>query len=370
MTSDEAASLRRDDIMRVLSGADETARERGAELVVELEEWLPELEFLSSDGCPVTYLPVLTVMLVARSIRDSSELDVLDIQRGTSPRGYSASSIAGHLIKFVTQVGIDLRTTSSQVMNSQPFTYKKRVTPDMAGDHVKSAYARFYAAAESVEQLDSVTAAGVLALVFHQRRSAAKTGTDLLVLAGDRRTLDAIVEVTAEFVADNSEAGKVGQAFAAAVLDVLFPSHQVRMGNNNDPSATIPGDVQVGHDGTFWLWVEVKQKAVVTSEIQAFVDRVKAVGGDRAMYFALGNALYPQNLDLAQLQKRAVKDGIELTIYSAPEQALSDLLPKSAGSAGMQVDQLVNRMISRLQEAQVTSALEDAFAAETARHQG
>jgi hypothetical protein len=368
LTSEEAASLRRDDIMRVLSGADEAARERGPELVVEHPEWLTELEFLSSDECPVTYLPVLTVMLVARAIRDSTELDVLDIQRGSSARGYSASSIAGHLIKFVTQVGIDLRTTSSQVMNSQPFTYKKRVTPGMAGDRVKVAYARFYAAAERVEGLDRVTAAEVLALVFHQRRSAAKPGADLLVLGGHRRTLDALVEVTAEFVAENSEAGKVGQAFAATLLDVLFPSHQVRMGNNNDPSATIPGDVQVGRDGTFWLWVEVKQKAVVTSEIQAFVDRVKAIGGDRAMYFALGNAPYPQNIDLAQLQKRAVKDGIELTVYSAPEQALGDLLPKAAGSAGMQMDRMANRMISRLHEAQVTSALEDAFAARVAQH--
>jgi hypothetical protein len=246
-------------------------------------------------------------------------------------------------------------------MNSQPFTYKKRVTPEMAGDRVKGAYARFYSAAERVEQLDSATAAEILALAFHLRRGAFKQGTELLVLAGDRQTLDAVIVTASVFVAENSEAGKVGQAFAAALFDVLFPSHQVRMGNNNDPSATIPGDVQVGSDGTFWLWAEVKQKAVVTSEIQAFVNRVKAVGGDRAMYFALGNAHYPQNIDAAQLQKRAVKDGIELTVYSAPEQALADLLAKAPGSAGMLADGVANRMLNRLHEAQVTGALEDAW---------
>jgi len=361
VTHDEAANLRRDDIMSVLSGADETARERGGGMVGKYPEWVAEIAFLSSDECPVTYLPVLAVMLVARAIRGSSDLDVLDIQRGTSSRGYSASSIAGHLIKFVTQVGIDLRTTSSQVMNSQPFTYKKRVTPDMAGDRVKPAYARFYAAAERVELLESATSAEVLALLFHLRRGITQPATEYLVIAGDRRTLDAILHATAEFVTSNSEAGKVGQAFAAALFDILFPANQVRMGNNNDPSATIPGDVQVGSDGTFWLWPEVKQKAVVTSEIQSFVDRVKAIGGDRVVYFALGNALYPQNIDFNQLQKRASKDGIELTIYSAPEQALIDLLPKSAGSAGMQADAIANRMMQRLHEAQVTSALEEAW---------
>ena len=101
----------------------------------------------------------------------------------------------------------------------------------------------------------------------------------------------------------------------------------------------------------------------MSSEIQAFVDRVKAIGGDRAMYFALGNALYPQNIDAAQLQKRAIKDGIELTVYSAVEQALEDLIPKSPGSAGMQAEALANRLLNRLQEAQVTSALEEAWAA-------
>lgn len=349
--------------MGVLSRADEAARERGENLLERFPDWLAEVGFLSSDECPVTYLPVLTVMLVARSIREKSELDVMDIQQGSSSRGYSASSIAGHLIKFATEVGIDLRTTSSQVMNSQPFTYKKRVLPDMAGDRVKAAYARFFAAAERVELLSSATAAEILAMVFHVRRGAAKPEIEHLVITGDRKTLIAVVDATNEFVSSNSESGKVGQAFAAALFDILFPSNFVRMGNNNDPSATIPGDVQVGSDGRYWLWAEVKQKAVVTSEIQAFVDRVKAIRGDRAMYFALGNALYPQNIDAAQLQKRAIKDGIELTVYSAVEQALEDLLPKSPGSAGMQAEVLANRLLNRLQEAQVTSALEEAWVA-------
>lgn len=362
MADQEAPNLRRDDIMGALSRADEVARDLGDELLDEYADWLDDLAFLSSDECPVTYLPVLTVMLVARAIREKTELDVLDIQRGTSPRGYSASSIASHLIRFVTQVGINLRTTSSQVMNSQPFTYKKRVIPDMAGDRVKAAYARFFAVAESIEQLDSAAAASLLALVFHVRRADSRPDLDMLVVSGGRWTLDAIIDRTAEFVSANSEAGKVGQAFAAALLDILFPANQVRMGNNNDPSATIPGDVQVGSNGTFWLWVEVKQKAVVTSEVQAFVDRVRAVGGDRAMYFALANAPYPQNVDSAQLQKRAIKEGIELTIYSAPEQALADLLPKAFGSASMQSEALANRMFRRLHEAQVTEALEETWA--------
>ncbi|MDP1603437.1 MAG: restriction endonuclease, SacI family [Legionella sp.] len=368
MTDQVAPNLQRDDILRVLSRADEAARERGDELAESRAGWIADFEFLFSDECPVTYLPVLAVMLVARSIRESDTLDVLDIQQGSSSRGYSASSIAKHLITFVVQQRIDLRTTSSQVMNSQPFTYKKRVTSDMAGDRVRAAYARFYSMAERVEGLTSEAAAELLALLFHLRRGAGQSKTDVLVISGNRETLEAIVDVAAQFVNENSESGKVGQAFAAALFDLLFPNAQVRMGNNNDPSAVIPGDVQVGNDGDFWLWAEVKQKSVVTSEVQAFVDRVKAIGGDRAWYFALANSPYPHNLDVAQLQKRAIRDGIELTVYSAPEQALSDLLAKSAGSAGMLAESLANRMVIRLHEAQVTSALEEAWAHRMGEH--
>lgn len=361
MNEDEPVNLRRDDILSTLSKADEMARELGDELRAVDADWLDDLDFLSSDQCPVTYLPVLTVMLVARAMRGPDQLDVLDIQQRSGPKGYASQSIAKLLITFATQVGVDLRTTSSQVMNSQPFTYKKRVTPEMAGDRVKAAYARFFSAAQRVEALECSSAARVLALVFHLRRLDPSIGLDVQVDTGDRRALDAIVEVTTEFVAANSEAGKVGQAFAAALFDVLFSASQVRMGNNNDPSATIPGDVQVGSDNVFWLWAEVKQKAVVTSEIQAFVDRVKAIGGDRAIYFALGNAHYPQNIDHAQLQKRALKDSMLLTVYSTAEQALSDILPKAAGSAGTRARNLANRMLLRLHEAQVTGALEEAW---------
>jgi hypothetical protein len=368
MADQGAPNLQRDDILRALSRADEAAREQGDELADIHADWLPNFEFLFSDECPVTYLPVLAVMLVARSIRENDALDVQAIQQGSSSRGYSASSIAKHLITFVAQQGIDLRTTSSQVMNSQPFTYKKRVTSDMAGDRVRTAYARFYSMAERVEGLNSATAAELLALIFHIRRGAGQSKTEVLVISGNRETLEAIMDVAMEFVNENSESGKVGQAFVAALFDLIFPNEQVRMGNNNDPSAIVPGDVQVGKDGVFWLWAEVKQKSVVTSEVQAFVDRVKAIGGDRAWYFALANSPYPHNIDVAQLQKRAIKDGIELTVYSAPEQALSDLLAKSPGSAGTLAESLANRMVIRLHEAQVTSALEEAWVRRVGEH--
>lgn len=190
------------------------------------------------------------------------------------------------------------------------------------------------------------------------RRETDGADTEILVVSADRRTLNAIVEATAQFVRDNSESGEVGRAFVAALFDLRFGSDLVRMANNNDPFAATPGDVRVGSDGSFWLWAEVKQGVVATSEIQAFVDRVKAVGGDRAMFFALGDSPHQQDIHLAQLREGAVGDGIELAVFCSPEQAMIDFLPKVAGNAGMQAERLANRMLGRLRDAQVTGDLE------------
>jgi hypothetical protein len=361
MLDKQGPTLKGDEIRATLSRADEMALESGASLELIHEDWLRDIDFLSSDDCPVTYLPVLTVMLVARSIRSKNEIDVLDIQRGTSARGYSAPSIAGHLIKFVNQIGVDLRSNSSQVMNNQPFTYKHRVISNMAGDRYRSAYARFFQMAEKVEELESEVAHSLLALILHLRRGAGVATGETLTFTGGRAALESMSRDAAEFVSENSESGKVGQAFAAALFDLIFPTGEVRMGNNNNSSAVIPGDVQVGNRGTFWMWAEVKQRAVVTSEVQAFIDRVKEIGGDRVMYFALKNSPYPHNINELLLQRRANKDGIQLTIYSAPEQALEDLLAKSPGNSTTIAEDFANGFIRRLHEAQVTSRLEQKY---------
>jgi hypothetical protein len=175
------------------------------------------------------------------------------------------------------------------------------------------------------------------------------------------RNLRAICDVTRDFVEAHAGVDQVGQSFVAALFDLLFVGCEVRMGQHHARSAVLPGDVQVGADGAMWLWAEVTYTQVVTSEIQDFVNQVSGVGGDRAFYFALRNHLYPQSIDHFHLKEHAAKDGISLMVYSSAEQALEDILPVAAGSAGTLAVGLANRMLHRLHEAQVTGALEEAW---------
>lgn len=366
MEKDGAPPLQGDSIVAALSNAGETARLSGESLKAHYSEWISDFEFLSGDSCPITYLPVVAVLLTARSLRPKSELDVLDIKQSTSQRGYAAPSIAAKLIPFALEAGIDLRSKSTQVMNNQPFIYKERITPEMSGKHKRDFYARFYGIAERVNDIDSPTAADLLALVFWIRRSVAKPSRgraerhlSLFDAHSVQPSLDSLIKLTSTFVNENSESGKVGQAFSAALLDLLFPSdlNTVRMVKNNDPSVNVPGDIQVGGGDSFWLWAEVRQKPVVNSAITSFVDRVAFMGGDRVVYFALVNFRHPDNIRETQLLKHATRSAVELTVYQEPEQAMRDLLRKCAGSSATRVGKFLERMEKRLQEANVSEEL-------------
>jgi len=118
-----------------------------------------------------------------------------------------------------------------------------------------------------------------------------------VMVDGGKHALAKIVRATAEFVIKYSDNGRVGQAFVASVLDVVYGPSRVVLGNTADPDASVPGDVQVEDDTGIWLWTEVKQKSVTTGDVEQFVGKVREVGGERILYCALGNERYPHNID-------------------------------------------------------------------------
>jgi hypothetical protein len=340
-----------------LSSADEISREIGPELELKYPDWSKHIDFLGEDSCPVTYLPVTCVLLMARSIRSASELDVLHIQAKTSEMGYSAPSLGKLLITFAIQQKIDLRSTSSQIMNNQPFTFKAKIEPNMAANHKAAQYAKFYRFAEEVNALSKTEAIEILALTFFKRRfdqlpdvliSNLKSGIDALSHLG---------EIASDFVLMNSESGKVGQAFVAALFDVAYPGFGIRMGNNNDPSVHIPGDVQASINENYWAWAEVKQKSVSTPDVQTFVERVSGIEGDFAFYFALANDPYPQNIQMEKLLNASLKKGVRLHVFVSPKEAFNKMLLLAPGSASSQASGFANAFNVRLREAAVTNEL-------------
>ena len=346
------------EIEKTLATADLISRRDGEELLANFPEWKDAINDLGEENCSlVTYLPVIAVLLLARSLREKSQLNVLHIQQQTSEFGYSAPSLGARLIPFAVQQNIDLRSTSSQIMNNQPFTFKPEIIPDMAAQHKRKEYSNFYATACKVNELSSSAANDILALLFTLRRKGPHSEIKFSGFDGDSEILSRVVKAASDFVDTNSEAGKVGQVLVAALFDSIYTVSEIRMGNNNDPSSRVPGDIQIGDGQVNWLWAEVKQKVISTPDIQSFVEKVQAAGGQRAAYFALVNSAYPQNIDNDKVQTHSAKIGVVLDVYQSPVAAIDSILRTAPGTRVQVAERFVNAFANRLVEAKVTDSL-------------
>ncbi len=354
LPSATGVSLNGEEIDQLLADADSAARDEGPELVKQYEAWLPRIERLSEDECPArTYLAVLAVLLGARALYPLSRLDVLSIQKGGSPRGYSASSIAGKLVPFAVHQQVDLRTKSSQVMNSQPFCFKKQILPTIKEMNGKERWAShwnaFFELALLVQEMNTDEARGVLALVFFVRRQKVRPAP-VARIEGGRPAWVVLVRELAKFVDENVDGGRVGQALVAAGFDVVHGQNQVSAVKINDPSFSEPGDVAVSCNDTIWQWCEVKQKLVQADAIVNFATTVVDVGGDRVVYCALSNHRYSTPLKEKLIQRCESERGISILVHDSPRSFL-DFVEKAAPMSYYRLNSLMaDRMAFRLQE--------------------
>lgn len=344
-------TLNRERIMQALANANETAKREGDRLAADdsLAFIRSGIDFLRTDGVPKTYLAVTAVLLTARALHGPDELDVTELKQGSDPKGYSASSIGTAVATFAKEQGIDLRATSSQPMNNQPFTFKDRITKDMAVQaKFEVQWGVFFKIVEHINGLTTEQAKEALALLMHKSRRADVAAVSVKVRAGGKATLDKVAAAVAEFTAANSDNGKVGQAFVAAILDLLYGHEQVILGDSQDPDASIPGDVHVSDDSGVWLWTEAKQKVIGTGDITGFLRKVREAGGERVVYFALWNSGYSGQIKAEGFEKEAERLGIGVKVVESPNEALDWYLPMAPGSYGTVASSLLERFRARL----------------------
>lgn len=346
------AAISGKDTQAVLVEANELAK--FPETIALRDEWPGFLEKLTLDKCPRTYLVVTCILLVARAMHPKESLNVLEIKRGNDPdsKGYSAPSIGGPLAAFAKEHQIDLRATSQQPMNNQPFTYKDVIVEDMGiRPTLKKHWDAFFEIANYVNDLSSDSSVQFLAYIFASRKKVVHLTKKYDIGHVDWKVLENAAEKVAEFVDSKSDAGKVGQAFASALLDLLYSSDFVDQGNSQDPDAGIPGDVHVrGLNEEIWLWVEVKQQPIQTGQVIGFMDKVSDNQGERILYLALKNSDYPSNISIKKVTQQASKKDLRITVFQSPEEAIEWFLEYAPGSYAEVMGSLLSRMQSRLVE--------------------
>jgi MoxR-like ATPase len=154
--------LRTPQILEVFERADQMAVEDGEQLLAQHHQWRTTFEQLYAEGSPRNYPPIVMAALTARAL--SEEIDVLEI-RGDD--GYSAELIAKAMTAYAPEHQIDVRTDSTNFLNAVPFIRQDRILPDLSQN---PAYASFYRAVESIQDLGSEDAFEVLAVGFEVGR--------------------------------------------------------------------------------------------------------------------------------------------------------------------------------------------------------
>jgi hypothetical protein len=195
------------------------------------------------------------------------------------------------------------------------------------------------------------SALNFLAFIFTKRRKAKVVQKEYSVEHIDWAALRSAVETVSDFIDAKSDSGKVGQAFASALLDLIYSSDFVDQGNSQDPDAGVPGDVHVrGIENEIWLWVEVKQQPVQTGQVIGFIDKVSDNNGERILYFALKNSDYPNDISSKKLEIYSAKKSVRVTVFESPGEAFDWFLEFAPGSYSQILAAFLSGMQSRLDE--------------------
>jgi hypothetical protein len=356
-------AINNQELLKLIANANERALK--GEVVFDDEErnkWLQIIDELSVESCPRTYLAVFGVLVAARSMQPKEVLNVRDIKTGSSDKGYSAASIGSTLASFAKAHDIDLRAGSSQPMNNQPFTFEDFILDDMGvRASAKIHWENFIRAVNEIDSSSTETAQDLLTLIFSTRRKVAKPAVVAHSSKLDLAKIDDFVEAVDSFVSANSDSGKIGQAFASALLTLLYGSESVLQGDSQDPDASLVGDVHVVGRDQIVIFSEVKQKVIGTGEVKGFIQSVSKAGGLKVLYFALSNSAYTGHLDEKQISKEVLKANTTFKLFTSPHEAVAHFLPIINSSLDEFAELFALSFLHRLNEAKVKGELISSF---------
>jgi hypothetical protein len=314
------------------------------------EEWLERTRRIG-EARSLTFTPALGTALLAKAT--DRRVDVFSLREGEGHRSYSARNLAKEV--FVPQcfaVGVNIRTTGAEPLNNQPFFHSERIAPDL---HVReNAREDLLYLCECLERADFLENEDALAALAGYLRARLEVSVrPIEITLGDRLLTPAeLGRVLDDFVSE-AEGGKVGQALAAALLDVVFDD--VRTKRINDPGVKWPGDVGVYVDGVLVQAVEVKQKPMSESEVLQFVVRLADAQIRRGMVLALNQGA--THLPIAGLKAKASEVyGIELGIFLKPSDVLEEAIRWSERDVPDALAELPRRGLERLQQIEATAA--------------
>ena len=337
--------------------AEAKARFREALQIAKSNEPLPEeWEQYTQDIAQApnkTFTAVLATALLAKAT--DARIDAFALREGESHRSYSARSLAKEvLVPCCVEGGVNIRVTGAEPLNNRPFIDATRISTDL---NVKKAARRSLGdlckMLECADFLDEGSALRALAAFLRERSEPpeAQPRPDISVEFLSLRQAMLLIE---NFLLEDSEGGRTGQAIVAAMHDLVFSD--VRTRRINDPSVTWPGDVGVFHRNLLTLGCEVKQRPFTSAEILLFAKRLSDAGIHRGLIAALRG--YEAECNADALRQSAQQDyDVEMSFVASASELLESVVAHAPTDLPQSLMQLLERIAERLEELEVSDEL-------------
>lgn len=299
-----------------------------------------------------TFTVALGTALLAKAT--NPDIDALALKATSGESAYSARTV-GHkvLVPGAITYGYDLRATGREPLNNQPFFRYDRIDEiDRIHVSAKPFLPHLIQACNALNRLEKADALAALAAFLRVRMKAVTADTSF-VIGSEAFSMRRLIEEAEGFIQDKPEHGRRGQAFVAAVFDLVSPN--VRTARINDPSRRLPGDVQIFHEGALSLAVEVRQKLVSHTEALQFAETLRKANLNLGLV-AMLDPTQPKLDGYDLLIDAENLHGVALAAAYGAQDLLLGAATWSEKSLGASLDVFPHRMLARLRELEASRA--------------
>lgn len=283
------------------------------------QTWAKPIEQLSDEAeasKSLTHIAFLGTAILAKCV--DNDVDVFAVKASAGPRAYSARGLChGVLVPNAPELDINLGVTGREPLNNQPYFH----IPDRLSRDTRvrsTARGVLNLLCDILDRLDTSSP--------EQARQAMRAFIDVRRRLGTRYSrsmedrvgvsVDKLIEAIETLVRDDSEGGRRAQAVVAALMDVLAGEERVDARRVNDPSRSVPADVNVrsmseaGWERAF----EVRDKPVSREDLYLLASKCIEAGVGEAVMVAIAPA--PEIRLLDEAKAWAAERGVNLVLFS------------------------------------------------------
>ncbi len=331
------------------------ARARSDEAEPKL--WTERVQRLGALG-KKTYIAALGGALLAKAT--DPRVDSLTQDVGAGPRGYSLRTVT-ELLARENHGRYHMGATGRNPMNNRPFLGGPGRIDEFTKINrgARPSYELFRDCLVNLNAMSAAEAKGAFLAWMKVRMQVQASERDEARRALTLTTgLDAasLVEVAEQFVTQDPEGGRRGQAFAAAALDCAF--NDVVLQPINDPN---PGDVRVREDGSIVWIVEVKQTPVDEQTAFELAAAARTMGVSLALLVVMADRHEP--LERERIRRQALTDyRVMLEIAESVRELLGTIAVFSTTSLDRIVAELPGRYALRMREHGVSAKAQERWA--------